>query len=184
MPLKIFAGLTLSRGKVRGHSRSKALIPTPAGLTCLINLEIRQANPADTPVVTEFNLRLAEETEDLRLPPERVSAGVAAVLRDSSKGLYFLAEQEGKVCGQVMITYEWSDWRNAWWWWVQSVWVEPHERRSGVYRALYAHVVEAARAEGCCGVRLYVERENVKAQATYRALGMTQAKYELFEAEL
>ncbi len=136
------------------------------------------------PVVTEFNLRLAEETEDLRLPPQRVSAGVAAVLRDPSKGLYFLAEQERRVCGQVMITYEWSDWRNGNIWWLQSVYVRPECRRAGVFRALFRHVRElAAASPNVWGLRLYMHADNERARQSYAQLGMTQTRYEVFELD-
>jgi ribosomal protein S18 acetylase RimI-like enzyme len=150
-------------------------------------LTIRPARLEDAETITRFNVAMALETEALALDPARAGRGVRALLADAQKGLYFVAERDGAPVGQLMITYEWSDWRDAFWWWIQSVWIEPRARRAGVYRALYAHVVEAAKAatpERCCGVRLYVERENAKAQATYRALGMAQAKYELFEAEL
>ncbi len=147
-------------------------------------LSLRPARLDDADVITRFNVAMALETEGLALDPVRAGRGARALLGDPQKGLYFVAERAGAPVGQLMITYEWSDWRDAWWWWIQSVWVEPDARRGGVYRALYAHVVQAAKAAGCCGVRLYVERANAKAQATYRALGMKQARYELFESEI
>ncbi len=147
-------------------------------------LSIRRAGLEDATTIARFNAAMALETEQLTLDPARAEAGASALLEDPHKGVYWLAARGDALVGQLMITYEWSDWRNAWWWWIQSVWVEPHARRTGVYRALYAHVLEAAKAEGCCGVRLYVERANERAQATYRALGMHAAKYELFEKAL
>lgn len=149
-----------------------------------MTLLVRPAREGDAATVTRFNVAMALETEHLALDPERAGRGVRALLADAQKGLYFVAERDGATVGQLMVTYEWSDWRNAFWWWIQSVWVEPQARRTGVYRALYAHVLEAARAAGCCGVRLYVERDNRRAMATYRALGMSPSKYEFFEAEL
>ena len=130
----------------------------------------------------EFNLRLAEETEAIKLDPECVQAGVAALLSDPAKGLYFVAEFNGEVVGQVMITYEWSDWRNGNIWWLQSVYVHPRSRRSGVFRALFNHLVELARADhDVCGLRLYMHADNARARQSYQNLGMKQTRYEVFE---
>ena len=161
------------------------MIPACARLESHINLKIRQAGPADAPVVTEFNLRLAAETEDLRLDPECVSAGVAAILKDPAKGLYFVAENDGHILGQVMITYEWSDWRNGSIWWIQSVYVRPEFRRAGVFRALFNHVQGLARGrKDVCSIRLYVHAENTRAAQSYERLGMTKTQYEVFELDL
>src|SRR4051794_30784856 len=101
---------------------------------------LRRAVPADAPVVVEFNRLLAQESEGKALDPAVLSAGVAAALADPARGLYFLAEQDGQVLGQILITTEWSDWRNGWFWWIQSVYVRPEARRRGVFRALFEHV--------------------------------------------
>jgi len=147
-------------------------------------MKIRPATPADVAIVTEFNLRLAEETEQLRLNPETVRAGVAAVLGDAHKGLYFVAEADGQVAGQLMITYEWSDWRNGNLWWLQSVYVRPEFRSRGVFRALFAHLGELARARhDVAGLRLYMHHENETARRTYERLGMKRAGYEVFEMD-
>jgi ribosomal protein S18 acetylase RimI-like enzyme len=143
---------------------------------------IRRGTPADVPVIVEFNIRLADETEDKRLDPEVVTRGVRATFADPHKGPYFVAEEAGQVLGQLQITYEWSDWRAGWMWWIQGVYVRADARRRGVFRALYDHVYEAARADPeVIALRLYVERDNRRAQETYTRLGMTQTGYLLFE---
>jgi GNAT superfamily N-acetyltransferase len=112
-------------------------------------------------------------------------AGVAAVLAESKRGFYLVAECDGAVSGCLMITYEWSDWRNGDWWWLQSVYIAPEYRRQGVFRALYAHVERMATAHAdVVGVRLYVERDNTHAQRTYAALGIDDAGYCMLEKSL
>lgn len=148
-------------------------------------LRIRQANPEDAAKITAFNRAMAAETESRELNEAVVLAGVRAVMNDPAKGFYLLAEQQGKVVGQLMVTTEWSDWRNAEFWWIQSVYVEPSKRNQGVFGALYKHLCEEARKrEGICGIRLYAERKNKNARAVYLALGMQQSHYEMFELDL
>jgi GNAT superfamily N-acetyltransferase len=128
---------------------------------------------------------LAAETEDLRLDPRRVGAGVQAVLGDESKGLYFLALAQTEIVGQAMITYEWSDWRNGNIWWLQSVYVRPEFRRRGVFRLLFKHIQDLARRQpGVWGLRLYMHSENDRARSTYEGLGMTFTPYQVFEMDL
>ena len=135
--------------------------------------------------MAEFNLCLAKETEDLRLDDRAVAQGVRAILQDPTKGLYYVAEVEGEVVGQVMITYEWSDWRNGNLWWLQSVYVKPEYRQKGVFRALFEHLKSLARAsEDVCGLRLYMHAENHRARKSYEQLGMKHTHYEVFEMEL
>jgi ribosomal protein S18 acetylase RimI-like enzyme len=153
-------------------AKSEAIMP----------LAIRRATPADAPVVVEFNRRLAEETEGVVLDLALLRAGVASALADPAKTLYFVAEDEGVVVGQLALTYEWSDWRNGWIWWIQSVYVCAEARRRGVFRALYEHVHDLARRDpGVIGLRLYVEHENHAAQETYRRLGMERTRYLVLE---
>jgi ribosomal protein S18 acetylase RimI-like enzyme len=145
---------------------------------------IRLATPADAEVIAEYNALMARETEHLELDRERLRRGVRAILEDASKGVYWVAEAEGRVVGQMMITYEWSDWRNAVFWWIQSVYVAPDCRGRGVFRSLYDHVTAMARADaGVCGVRLYVENANAAAQATYERIGMQRTGYTMFERD-
>ena len=147
-------------------------------------MNIRQAALSDAPVVAEFNLRLAEETEQLRLVLEVVRAGVAAVLSNPAKGIYFVAEAEGAVVGQLMITYEWSDWRNGNFWWIQSVYVKPEFRGQGVFHTLFKHLEGLARSTPeVAGLRLYMHAENHRARRTYEQLGMKHSNYEVFETD-
>jgi ribosomal protein S18 acetylase RimI-like enzyme len=149
-----------------------------------MNLRIRRAELADAATIARFNAAMARETEHLELDAERLLQGVEAVLVDDSKGFYLVCEQGGSVRGQMMITYEWSDWRNAVFWWIQSVYVEPAWRRKGVFRSLYRHALDQARAQGgVCGLRLYVEAANDGARRTYERLGMNKAAYEMFEID-
>ncbi len=145
-------------------------------------LTLRRGAPVDVAVIVEFNRRLAHETEGRALDDAILSAGVAAVLADPSRGLYFVAERDGAVVGQLMITTEWSDWRNGWIWWIQSVYVRHDARRQGVFRALYQYVEAAARADAqVVGLRLYVEHDNHAAQQTYLGLGMERTGYLVLE---
>lgn len=150
-----------------------------------MSIAIRPARPNDHETIVEFNALLAAETEGRTLDSDTLRAGVARVLAEPALGRYFVAERAGNVAGQLMITYEWSDWRNGLFWWLQSVYVPAAHRRQGVFRALYRHVEAAARAEpGCCGLRLYVDERNRAAQDVYRALGMVPAGYRILELEL
>jgi ribosomal protein S18 acetylase RimI-like enzyme len=147
-------------------------------------LLIRPARPEDVPALAAYNAAMALETERLELDLERLTAGVAAVVTDPAKGFYLVAEENSAVAGQLLITYEWSDWRNGVFWWVQSVYVRPESRGRGVYSTLYQDAVRRAREAGdVCGLRLYVERENRRAQAAYQKLGMRPAVYEMYETD-
>ena len=144
-------------------------------------MRIRLATSADAAVLVEFNAAMALETEGKNLLPEVIGAGVRGLLDNPVAGFYVLAETE-RVLAALMITKEWSDWRNGSFWWIQSVYVRPEARRQGVYRRLYRHVQEmAAKDPQVCGFRLYVERENSAAQAAYAALGMKETRYFVFE---
>ncbi len=147
-------------------------------------LRIRAAVPTDRDTIVEFNAAMALESEGLTLNNETLRAGVAAALYDSAKAFYLLAEVADRPVGQLMVTTEWSDWRNGWIWWVQSVYVKLERRRQGVYRQLYHRLLEMAAARGDIrGTRLYVMRENAVAKRTYESLGMSHSEYDLYEAE-
>jgi ribosomal protein S18 acetylase RimI-like enzyme len=141
---------------------------------------IRPAVAADHAVLVAFNLAMAKETEDKHLDSAVLSEGVRRALADPARGRYFVCEQDSAVVGALMVTHEWSDWRNGDFWWIQSVYTTPAARGAGVYRALHEHVVRAAKAEGAVGVRLYVEPHNARAIATYTKLGMEKT-YDVME---
>ena len=127
---------------------------------------------------------LAAETERVELDRDRLLLGVRAVLEDPAKGFYTVAETETTVVGQMMITFEWSDWRNGTFWWIQSVYVHPEYRRRGIFSRLYRNVLDEARNSGTvCGLRLYVEKENKQAQRTYQRLGMQKAIFDMYEVD-
>jgi GNAT superfamily N-acetyltransferase len=133
-------------------------------------------------VIAQFNLHLAKETEHLDLELARVRVGVEALLRDPSKGLYFVAENAGRVIGQLLVTHEWSDWRNGDFWWLQSVYVQRDFRRHGVFKALFEFVLaKAAGQPDVCGLRLYMDADNDKAREAYERLGMKETNYRVFE---
>ena len=149
-----------------------------------MTITIRPARPSDAPLIADFNARMARETENLALDPATLSAGVRAVLGDAGKGIYYAAEAVGRVVGQLLITHEWSDWRNGVVWWMQSVYVVPDYRRRGVFRALYQHVANEARRSGVVLLRLYVHESNSPGQCTYRRLGMHATQYRVMEHPL
>src|SRR4051794_17466389 len=144
-------------------------------------LKVRQAAPSDAHQISEFNRLLAWESEGKTLSAAVLEPGVAAVLADANKGYYFLAEEEGRIVGQLGLTFEWSDWRNGWFWWIQSVYVQADFRRQGVFRALFEHVRQLGVAEGVIGLRLYVEKQNARAHATYQTLGLEWTSYLVME---
>lgn len=146
-------------------------------------LTVRTATPADVPIVAEFNRRLARESEHFELDLATVTAGVAAAIADPvGKGPYYLACDGDDVVGQCQTTFEWSDWRNGWFWWIQSVYTRADHRGRGVFRTLYEHVRRAAgQAANVQGIRLYVEKDNRTAQETYRRLGMSEMPFFLMQ---
>ena len=146
------------------------------------HIEIRDATPRDAAVIADFNTRMARETEDKTLDPALIGPGVAAVLDGSTGGRYWVAVIGGETAGQLMVTSEWSDWRNGTIWWIQSVYVAAPFRRRGVFSALYKHVESLARRDqSVCGIRLYVEKANDRAKATYASLGMAMTDYDVME---
>lgn len=145
-------------------------------------MEIRIAAKTDAAAMIEFNQAMAIETEGKQLTEDVLSKGVSAVFEDPQKGFYVVADDGGRIVGGLMITFEWSDWRNGWFWYVQSVYVRPEARGKKVYSQLYEFVKDRAAAKGnVCGFRLYVEKENERAQAVYKKLGMAETYYLMFE---
>lgn len=148
-----------------------------------MTIKIRDATPDDAPTVADFNTRLAAETESHTLDPDVITPGVAVLLSDATKGRYWVAEVDDNVVGQIMVTYEWSDWRNGMLWWIQSVYVHPDYRGKGVFSSLYRHVESLAREnKDVCGIRLYVEANNARAQDVYSSLGMQRTTYQVMQA--
>lgn len=149
-------------------------------------ISIRPATFDDLDIIVDFSARLAAESEGLELDREVLAAGVRSALEDSSRARYFLAEVAAgdgspEVAGQLMTTYEWSDWRNGMFIWVQSVYVRAEHRRKGAFKALYNHVIDLASTPGYCGVRLYVHDGNTSARETYLRLGMLESGYTVIE---
>ena len=143
---------------------------------------IRRATAKDTTTLAHFNIAMARETEDHALDTETVQAGVAHLFDAPEHGFYLVVESEDSVVGSLMITHEWSDWRDGLWWWIQSVYVVPNFRRQGVFSALYREVTTLARQDNrICGLRLYVEKDNTNAQQVYAHLGMSEAPYRVYE---
>ncbi len=143
-------------------------------------LHIRPATPADEAAAVAFNAAMALETEGKTLHEPTLRAGVRAALADPAKGFYLMAERDGEVVGQLMVTTEWSDWRNGWYWWIQSVFVKPEARGAGVFRAVFDHLKAKAVADPTViGIRLYVEHGNERARRLYAALGLSDEPYRL-----
>ena len=159
-----------------------------------MTLRIRAAHASDRDLLVQWAIAMALETEHKQLDAKTVTGGVAAGLADSARARYFVAMRDVLLAGEetvalpvgtLMLTREWSDWRNGDWWWIQSVYVPPEHRRQRVFAALYRHAEQSAReTPGVIGLRLYVERDNAAAQRTYAALGMVDAGYRIFEAPL
>ena len=146
------------------------------------DVRFRDASPSDAAAIVEFQVAMARETEDVALDRAILTRGVDAVFRDSSLGRYYVAEANGEVIGSLLITYEWSDWRNGMVWWIQSVYVVPEYRGRGVYAGLYAHVKAFVEGDPSIrGIRLYVDNRNVVAQKVYTRLGMQGEHYRVFE---
>ena len=149
-----------------------------------VEILVRPAVRDDAEFLVRGNAEMALETEHLSLDLDRLRDGVHALFDDPARGGYYIAEMAGRRAGQLMITYEWSDWRNGLFWWIQSVFVERDCRGRGVFKALFGHVEKLAKSQsGVCGLRLYVENNNTRAQATYQRVGMQRTVYQMFEVD-
>jgi ribosomal protein S18 acetylase RimI-like enzyme len=149
-----------------------------------MDIAIRKANRNDARAIAEFNAAMALETEHLTLDISRLLLGVEGLFNNPDKGFYLVAEHNGAVVGQMMITFEWSDWRNGIFWWIQSVYVIPQFRAQKIYRTLYEHSVGLAKEQkNVCGLRLYVEKENERAHHVYEKLGMRLTNYDMYEVD-
>ena len=148
-------------------------------------MKIRKATLNDAIALVDFNQAMAFETEKKQLDSDILTAGVNQLLNDENKGFYLVAElPNGEIAGSLMVTFEWSDWRNSQFWWIQSVYIRPQNRRQGIYSKLYSNVKALANEEqGVCGFRLYVEKDNITAQKTYQNLGMHESHYDMYETD-
>ncbi len=148
----------------------------------MCEIKIRKATIEDAETIIDFNSKMAFETEEMKLNHKLISNGVKNLFSHPEYGYYLVAEKNGVIAGQLMITYEWSDWRNGLFWWVQSVYVAKEFRRQGIYKKMYEWIKEKAKhTDNVCGIRLYVEKENKVAQNTYKNLGMVETHYNLYE---
>ena len=148
-------------------------------------LVVRNAREQDLRALADFNIAMARETENKTLSPSNVKAGMKAVIRQPDHGFYLVAELNGQVAGSLLVTKEWSDWRNGVFWWIQSVYVPPGFRKRGIYRALYDAVKARAKSNPeVCGFRLYVAQNNRAAMSVYSRLGMSKTEYRIYEESL
>jgi ribosomal protein S18 acetylase RimI-like enzyme len=147
-------------------------------------MNIRLAQAAEISDLVEFNQAMALETEGKSLEPAVLTKGVSAAFEDEHKGFYVVAESEARIAGGLMVTYEWSDWRNSWVWWIQSVYVRPEFRGQRIYSKLYEFVKERAVEAKAFGIRLYVENDNYHAQKVYEKVGMEPSHYLMYEEML
>lgn len=148
-------------------------------------MDIRLAVPEDADRLVEFNQAMAMETEGRSLDAKILKAGVEAVFSDKDKGFYIVAVEENEIVGGLLVTYEWSDWRNNWFWWIQSVYIIEKFRGKQIYSRMYDFIRQMAKNAGnVCGFRLYVEKENIHAQNVYKKLGMDETYYLMFEQKM
>ena len=145
---------------------------------------VRPARQEDVSLMARWAEAMALETEDKPLDPATVARGIRRAFEDAAKGRYFIAEIDGQPAGTLMLTWEWSDWRDGWWWWIQSVYVAPESRGKGAFKLLHGRIVEEARIAGVVGIRLYVFEPNARAREVYRRLGMRDAGYRVLEQML
>lgn len=149
-----------------------------------INFVVSRGEVCDIDTIVQFQADMAMESEGCVLDKEKVTKGVTAAMLDDSKGIYWVAKYEGRTIGSLMITREWSDWNNEWYWWIQSVYVTPAYRKQGVYKAMYQKVKDAAKENNVSQIRLYADKNNLSAQKAYQSLGMHESHYLMFEEDL
>ena len=149
-----------------------------------INFVVSRGEVCDIDTIVQFQADMAMESEGCVLNKEKVTKGVTAAMLDDSKGIYWVAKYEGRTIGSLMITREWSDWNNEWYWWIQSVYVTPEYRKQGVYKAMYQKVKDAAKENNVSQIRLYADKTNLSAQKAYQSLGMHKSHYLMFEEDL
>ena len=146
-----------------------------------LDLTITRGKASDIEAIVRFQADMAMESEGTMLDMDRLTLGVSSAINDEQKGIYLVARANDTPIGSLMLTREWSDWNNQWYWWLQSVYVMPEYRKKGVYKALYATLKDMARENGVSQIRLYADRTNLSAQQVYQRLGMTVSHYLMFE---
>lgn len=150
----------------------------------MIDIIITKGQIEDIENIAQFQVDMAMESEGTQLDKDTVTKGVSAAMADENKGLYYIARVDGKAVGSLMLTREWSDWNNGWYWWIQSVYVEPDYRRQGVYKSMYNAVCTDAKQQNIAQVRLYVDKTNTRGQKVYSSLGMQESHYLIYETTL
>lgn len=150
----------------------------------MIDIIITKGQIEDIENIAQFQVDMAMESEGTQLDKDTVTKGVSAAMADENKGLYYIARVDGKAVGSLMLTREWSDWNNGWYWWIQSVYVEPDYRRQGVYKSMYNAVCTDAKQQNIAQVRLYVDKTNTRGQEVYSSLGMQESHYLIYETTL
>ena len=150
----------------------------------MIDIIITKGQIEDIENIAQFQVDMAMESEGTQLDKDTVTKGVSAAMADENKGLYYIARVDGKAVGSLMLTREWSDWNNGWYWWIQSVYVEPDYRRQGVYKSMYQAVCTDAKQQNVAQVRLYVDKTNTRGQKVYSSLGMQESHYLIYETTL
>ena len=146
-----------------------------------LDLTITRGKASDIDAIVRFQADMAMESEGTMLDMDRLTLGVTSAINDEQKGIYLVARANDTPIGSLMLTREWSDWNNQWYWWIQSVYVMPEYRKKGVYKALYATLKDMARENGVSQIRLYADRTNLSAQQVYQRLGMRESHYLMFE---
>lgn len=150
----------------------------------MIDIIITKGQIEDVENIAQFQVDMAMESEGTQLDKDTVTKGVSAAMADENKGLYYIARVDGKAVGSLMLTREWSDWNNGWYWWIQSVYVAPDYRRQGVYKSMYQAVCTDAKQQNVAQVRLYVDKTNTRGQKVYSSLGMQESHYLIYETTL
>ena len=150
----------------------------------MIDIIITKGQIEDIESIAQFQVDMAMESEGTQLDKDTVTKGVSAAMADENKGLYYIARVDGKAVGSLMLTREWSDWNNGWYWWIQSVYVAPDYRRQGVYKSMYQAVCTDAKQQNIAQVRLYVDKTNTRGQEVYSSLGMQESHYLIYETTL
>ena len=146
-----------------------------------LDLTITQGKASDIDAIVRFQADMAMESEGTMLDMDRLTLGVSSAINDEQKGIYLVARANDTSIGSLMLTREWSDWNNQWYWWIQSVYVMPEYRKKGIYKAMYATLKQMARENGVAQIRLYADKTNLSAQQVYQRLGMTESHYLMFE---